>query len=80
LSLIPEELERDVLIYAFRYALGRANRATEVMSRAIKHAWPNLSQPDKIYIHAEIKQADKFKGLGSGADEQNWLEILELEL
>ena len=38
--LIPESEQRDLLIYAFRYTLGRCTYAPHTVIAVLKQSWP----------------------------------------
>lgn len=77
--IIPESEQREVLIYAFRYALGRATYCTHTMQEVIKQAWPDLSLADRGLIKREISDAGECNRLGMECDAVGWIEILDLE-
>ena len=71
--------KRDVLIYAFRYALGRSTYATGIMQRVLRDEWPNMSQGDQLLYKREIKEAHDRNQLGmEQVDAHGWLALLEL--
>jgi len=72
--------ERDVLIYAFRYALGRATYSTSTMSRLILMNWKALSDHDKRVFQREIKEAFDMEQYGMECDKASWQVILDLEV
>jgi len=74
--LIKKEIQSDILIFAFRYSLGRKTYATSTVVDAIKFAWPNLRDGDKLLYKREIRQCKNF---GMEVDKKAWLSILELE-
>ena len=73
--------ERDLLIYAFRYALGRRTYAVSTIVELLKSNWDTLSEGDKwLYIN-EIKEYKEIygeKGLGDLCDISSWNSVLEL--
>lgn len=74
-----KEDERDVLIYAFRYALGRRTFASKTMSEVIIANWDKLSEFDKGLFKKEIREHEKLYGnLGDDCDRSSWYRILEL--
>lgn len=77
--LIRLEDQRDLLIYAFRYCLGRRTYATHTMQQALKQAWPNLSAGDRAMYKREIREAQENMHLGDDCDAQGWLEVLTWE-
>lgn len=77
-QLIPQSEQREALIYAFRYALGRMTYATHTMQQVITQAWPHLNDGTKELIKREIRQAEEDKMIGHECDRQGWLKLLEL--
>ena len=78
--------ERDLLIYAFRYTLGRRTYAVSTIVELLKINWDIISEGDKrLYIN-EIKEYKEIygeKGLGDLCDIHSWnsiLNLLELEV
>lgn len=79
MNLIPEDMQEDVLVYAFRYALGRMTYAVSDMQKLIMESWPNLSPLTKEVIKKDIVQYREFHGqIGMDMDHQGWLKILEM--
>ena len=68
--------QREVLIYAFRYALGRMSMAVYTMVEVILDCWEDLSQFDKELIVKEIKEADKWDEIGMDMDKKMWFRII----
>ena len=56
--------QREVLIYAFRYALGRMSMSVYTMVEVILDIWDELHQFDKDLIVSEIKEAEKWGEIG----------------
>ena len=81
LMLIPEKHQRDMLIAAFRYCLGRQSYATSTMQDVLRQAWPKLPIVDKALYNSEIKQARNNGALGDQRiDAPGWLALLELPI
>lgn len=53
-SLIKPRTEREILMYAFRYALTRNSMAILTVTDALKDAWPKLAEWDKNNYIQEI--------------------------
>ena len=70
--------QREILLYAFRYALGRMTYSTMTMQHAITEAWPLLNDGTKALIKREIRQANEDDMIGMECDRQGWLKLLEL--
>ena len=68
------KVERDILIFAFRYSLGRMSYAPYKVVDTIKSNIKNISTDDiKLYIK-EIKECQNF---GMDFDKSIWLDFLE---
>jgi len=78
--LIPESEQRDLLIYAFRYTLGRATYAPHTVIAVLKKSWNNISQGDKRLYQREIKEAIEHDMAGHDLDKEEWSKILELDI
>ena len=75
--------ERDLLIYAFRYTLGRRTYAVGTIVELLKSNWDILSEGDKRLYIKEIKEHKEIygeKGLGDSCDISSWNSVLELEV
>lgn len=77
--LIPETQQRDFLIYAFRYTLGRATYAPHTVIAVLKNAWPELGSGDRALFKREIKEAVQADLAGYPCDKKAWMSILSLE-
>ena len=74
---------RDVLIYSFRYTLGRATYSVSTVATIIKNNSTNLSTPDLGLYIREINQAIEDEMCGMEMDCLVWkhlAEWLQLEL
>ena len=69
---------RDVLIYAFRYALGRSSYSTSTVSELIIANWDVLPEGDKSLYKREIQEAIDESRYGMNMDKVNWERILAL--
>lgn len=79
-QLIPVEDQRDILIYAFRYTLGRMTYAPYTIITVLKQCWGELSDADKRLYQREIREAIELNKAGMDCDVQAWSEILKLEV
>lgn len=77
--LIPEHEQRELLIYAFRYALGRKTYAVSTVANIIKDSWNKLSENDKKLIRREIDEALATGAAGHDMDRQQWQSIMKME-
>lgn len=74
------DFHRDILIYAFRYALGRMSYSTSIMQDAIKDLWLEISESDRRIIKRDIKEyKEQYGKIGMDCDEVGWMDLLELE-
>lgn len=78
--LIPKGEQRDLLIYAFRYALGRMSMSVLTVSQVIIDSWAALSKHDKELMHREIKQAIESGRAGERCDIARWQIILNKDV
>ncbi|WP_336770448.1 hypothetical protein [Bacillus bombysepticus] len=73
-------VDRNVMFFAFRYALGRQSMAPTIVTENIKANIKDISIED---IHAYIREIDSCRNLGSNMDEGHWMafkKYLEEEL
>ena len=70
--------DREILIYAFRYALGRCTYASQTMSYVIRKNWAQLSEHDKQLFKREIEQAIEQDMAGMDCDVAEWKKVLEM--
>lgn len=63
-------VNRDILIYAFRYALGRMSYAPSIVTDAVKDNIDNISSED---IRLYIKEIYDCEGYGIEFDKEHWL-------
>ena len=80
MNLIPEKDERDVLIYAFRYSIGRMSFAPHTIVEILKKNWDMLSHADKLLFQREIREEAARDNLGMDCDKNEWLSILDLQV
>lgn len=77
---IPIEDQRDVLIYAFRYTLGRSTYAPHTIISILKTNWDLLSDGDKKLYQREIKEAIDNDMAGQEMDRKAWASVLDLPI
>jgi len=58
--ILNTEFDRDVICYAFRYALGRNSYAPYLMMRKLDEVWNQLDEFTKELILREILEHKKF--------------------
>lgn len=63
-------VEREILIYAFRYSLGRMTFAPTNVIEAIKDNIRSISSNDIRLFMKEIKECESY---GMDMDKENWL-------
>lgn len=77
-------IDIDIIIYAFRYCLGRQTYCVLTMTEQLKQHWQELEPNDRALIKREIRERDENpaysnRGLGDpNIDRAYWLSILEL--
>jgi len=79
MNLIPEEKQRELLIYAFRYTLGRSTYAPHTIVEILKLRWEVLSDADKRLFQREIREAIEHDNAGHDCDKKAWQSILDLQ-
>lgn len=57
--ILNSKYDRDVIIYAFRYALGRASYAPGLMQEKLDEIWNQLERHDQDMILSEIAEREK---------------------
>ena len=72
------KISEHTLVFAFRYALGRASTAPSIVVRDLIINWNYLSDFSKHQIKEEIKEAIKNNRAGWNCDVSEWEKILEL--
>lgn len=75
---INEQEQIWILIFAFRYALGRESTAPSIVCDVIKRNWNNLTEQDRVKIKSEIQHYDSHNGF-SKIDRPTWMEVMDLE-
>lgn len=66
------QVDRDILFFAFRYALGRSSYAPASITENIKHNIDNLSDGD---LRAYIREIEECGNLGHDMDIRHWNEF-----
>ena len=66
-------VEKSILFYALRYAIGRKYTAPTIVIENIKENINNLSESDILMIIREIEETDNY---GSLLDKSGWMEFL----
>lgn len=71
------QIDENILVYAFRYALGRRTYAPTEIVKSILKNWDNLSIITKELFKDEIKEA---YDLGDRCDQDEWKKIIFKEI
>lgn len=77
------EIDTYLIIYAFRYCLGRQTYCVMTMTGELTKHWKSLEPNDRALIKCEIRERENsiYDGNGLGnpnIDRPYWLKILEL--
>jgi alpha-glucuronidase len=72
--------KNDILIFAFRYALGRMTSAPGIVIDTLIDEWEDLSFADKTLIQSEIQAAFIMNRAGMDCDREYWSKLLKLPL
>ena len=76
---IPQQWQRDILFYSFRYTLGRSTYAPHTVIELLKNVWSDLPAGDRALYQREIREAIDSGRAGMAMDVNAWKTILELE-
>jgi phosphoserine phosphatase len=72
-------VDENIIVYAFRYTLGRSTYAVSDMVEVLIENWNVLSLRTRLLIRKEIETAIYETGqYGLEMDKKEWLKILEL--
>jgi len=72
------KVNEEILLYAFRYALGRMTYSVRDVTKTINENFDSLSNRFKSTIKKEIIQKKEVDGLGMSCDQEEWLNILDV--
>jgi len=70
--------DNTILIFAFRYALGRTSAAPSMVADELKKHWCGFKEWEQKQIHDDITIALNTGSAGHDCDEVVWSEILAL--
>ncbi len=70
------EVHYNILIFAFRYALGRMSMAPSTVMEELKKHWDELPETSRNQIQNEIRQAIETDSAGMECDVKLWEELL----
>ncbi len=72
------KVSENMIMWAFRYALGRKTGAVNSVIRHLKIHWKDLEQFTRDQIKREIQMAIDQDRAGMDCDIRDWKEILDL--
>ena len=75
---IETDDDRQILIAAFRYALGRCGYMPSVVAGVLTQCWPDLTEHDQLLIKREIAEAMERGYAGMDCDVASWRRVLAL--
>ena len=73
------EVNEEMIMYSFRYALGRKTYATSTVSDYLVKFWHRFKSHTKEQIIKEIGEAIERDEAGMQCDVDNWKKVLLLE-
>jgi len=79
MNLTDQEV-KDILIFGFRYALGRMSTAPSIMVEVIQKNWFDFTDGQRHLIQREIKEAIEHNMAGMDCDIKTWEKLLKLPL
>ncbi len=74
------EVDENVIMYAFRYCLGRKTYAVSEMVSILICNWRKLKQHTQIQIKQEIADAKNRNCLGMDCDIEQWNKVVDLKI
>ena len=74
------QVEENIIMWAFRYALGRRTGAVESVIRCLFNNWSKLSDHTRNQILDEINVAIKRDEAGSQCDINNWRRVEDFKI
>ena len=69
--------EETILIFAFRYALGRTSTAPGIVADHLIKQWANLAPHSRLQIREEIRTAINRGDAGHPCDVETWRVFLD---
>jgi len=70
--------EETILVFAFRYALGRMTTAPWIVADHLIKQWANLAPHSRLQIREEIRTAINRSDAGHPCDVETWQKVLDL--
>lgn len=74
------EVEENIIMWAFRYALGRRTGAVDSVIKCLYWNWSKLSEHTRNQIKDEIKTAIRRDKSGSQCDVNNWRRVEDFKI
>jgi hypothetical protein len=71
-------VDNDMVVFAFRYALGRQTAAVSTVVEHLTCLWPRLDKFDREQIKKHIALAIRSGEAGAHCDVTEWQKILDL--
>ena len=70
--------DETILVFAFRYALGRRSTAPGFVADVLTKRWSDLQPHSRLQVHDEIKTAIAMGNAGQPCDVETWKQVLAL--
>lgn len=70
--------DENILVFAFRYALGRRTTAPGIVTDVLIERWNDLKSHTQIQVQREIGSAMAMGEAGDPCDVETWRKILTL--
>ncbi len=70
--------DENILVFAFRYALGRKTTAPGIVANVLINRWNDLKPHTQIQVQREIGSAMAMGEAGSSIDLDTWQAVLAL--
>ena len=70
--------DENILVFAFRYALGRRSTAPGIVTGVLIKRWNDLEPHTQVRIQYEIADAIEHSYAGQPCDVETWRKILAL--
>lgn len=69
--------EENILVFAFRYALGRRSTAPGIVADHLIKRWADLSPQSRAQVKKEINTAIHYGDAGDPCDVETWRDVLD---
>ena len=70
--------DENILVFAFRYALGRKSTAPGIVADVLIERWNDLKPHTQIQVQREIGSAIAMGNAGQPCDVETWKQVLAL--